>query len=797
MTSLPAAQEQAFQKWVQQNNVPFDPSPTADYDMRGFWKGLTSGDPHAKTATNANDGKLHFTDFWKTPYHESFSAESQWATDGAPKWNEKDQLVAPDGKVVFDERAKAKSMAKMATYEIAAPDGSVYEIEGPEGADPSQIIAQLGGASVGPQEAPDAPRKAVTSPVEHAKSAARIAAEHPFTAGVGALENQLSGITGGVGMLADAVTMSDPGTHDWAYRPRTAAGQKIAEATSDEGAAIGRAFDKVAGTGPLAQTVKERVPQALGAVGTVTAAAALRGAIPARPRATPVTAEQAVSQMDTQQAPAAAGLVNASPEINQPSSAPLGRTPGRPDPRGTPADLRASLQTAEGVLARQAQSSAQNMGAASAAPSLTNVSPELKQAIVATARKTGGAINPEVLARHVEADTLPVRVRLTEGQATQDPVIISQEMNLRGQKNSVFAEHFNEQSRQLSENVRAIREEVGPDVFSTNAAEHGDTLMGAYRAKNDVAQSTISEAYKALRDGNGGNFPVDAAALLKGASGQLHKQLLFDHAPKEIMATIGRLAKTGTMTFENFESLRTNLARIQRSPTADGNVKAAAGVIREAMEQLPLAQGAAALKPLADKARALAKQQFEALEADPAYKAAVDESVTPERFVSRYVLGGGRDQVGIMRQNLTGDDAALQTMAVVALDHLRSAARLDPGYQGNFAAASYNKALTTMAPNLRTLFPARAAEQLEQLGNVARYTTAQPRGSFVNNSNTFVAGAADYGAGALEGVANVAAGGVPVGTWTRTAISEARGKRAARRSTAPGAGLDRLPERRQ
>jgi hypothetical protein len=677
----------------------------------------------------------------------------------------------------------------MATYEVTSPDGSVYEIDGPEGADPSLIIAQLGGAAA--QDAPRAPRTPVTSPVEHARSAARIAAEHPFTALPGVLENSLSGITGGVGLLADTVTGDDPGTHDWAYRPRTQAGQKIAEATQDEGAAIGRVYDKVAGTGPLAQTIKERIPQALGAVGTVTGAAALRGAIPARvPRTAPMTAEQVVSRLDTQPAAATPGLGNASSELAQPSTAPPVRAPGRPDPRVAP-------QTAEDVLARQAQSSAQNMGAASAAPSLTNVSPELRQAIVATARKTGGAINPEVLARHVEADTLPVRVRLTEGQATQDPVIISQEMNLRGQKNSVFAEHFNEQSRQLSENVRAIRDEAGPDVFSTNPAEHGDTLMGAYRAKNDVVQSTISDAYKALRDANGGNFPVNAPALLRGASEQLHKQLLFDHAPKEIMATLVRLAKTGQMTFENFESLRTNLARIQRSPTADGNVKAAAGVIRETMEQLPLAAGAAKLKPLADQARSLAKAQFEALEADPAYKAAVAESVTPERFVSRFVLGGGRDQVAIMRRNLTGDDTALQTMAVVALDHLRNAARLDPAYQGNFAAASYNKALTTMAPNLRSLFPATVAEQLEKLGNVARYTTAQPRGSFVNNSNTFVAGAADYGAGALEGVANVAAGGVPVGTWTRQAVSEARGKRAARRSTAPGAGLDRLPETRQ
>jgi hypothetical protein len=103
-TKLSPSQEKEFQKWVQDNNVPFDPSPTADYDMRGFYKGLMSGDSHAETGTNANDGRMHFSDYWKTPYHKSFSAESQYALPGAPKWNERDQLVAPDGTVVFDER---------------------------------------------------------------------------------------------------------------------------------------------------------------------------------------------------------------------------------------------------------------------------------------------------------------------------------------------------------------------------------------------------------------------------------------------------------------------------------------------------------------------------------------------------------------------------------------------------------------------------------------------------------------------------------------------------------------------
>lgn len=101
-------QEQRFRKWVDDNNVPFDPTATGpqDYDMRGFWKGLQTGDPAAKSAVDPNDQRLHYPDYWKTPYHETFSNESQWADPAkAPSWNEKDQLVAPDGTVQFDDRA--------------------------------------------------------------------------------------------------------------------------------------------------------------------------------------------------------------------------------------------------------------------------------------------------------------------------------------------------------------------------------------------------------------------------------------------------------------------------------------------------------------------------------------------------------------------------------------------------------------------------------------------------------------------------------------------------------------------
>lgn len=122
LTKLAPVDEAKFRGWIKQNNVPFDPSPNADYDMRGFYQAAMVGDPKASTAINRNDGKMHFGDTWKTPYHKSFSAESKFANDQAPKWNSQDQLVLADGSVVFDERKPADSQSKDEWAQFADAD---------------------------------------------------------------------------------------------------------------------------------------------------------------------------------------------------------------------------------------------------------------------------------------------------------------------------------------------------------------------------------------------------------------------------------------------------------------------------------------------------------------------------------------------------------------------------------------------------------------------------------------------------------------------------------------------------
>jgi hypothetical protein len=115
LADLMPLDEMAFRQWVMDNKVPFNPDakgPT-DYDMRGFWRGLQQGSPMAQTAVNPNDNRMHFTDYWKTPQHQTFSSESQWAGPNASQWINDSQLASPSGRVMFDEKAPDGRFAQL------------------------------------------------------------------------------------------------------------------------------------------------------------------------------------------------------------------------------------------------------------------------------------------------------------------------------------------------------------------------------------------------------------------------------------------------------------------------------------------------------------------------------------------------------------------------------------------------------------------------------------------------------------------------------------------------------------
>lgn len=417
------------------------------------------------------------------------------------------------------------------------------------------------------------------------------------------------------------------------------------------------------------------------------------------------------------------------------------------------------------------------------------VSPELKQEI---SNIPVNKINLPTLQRHIEADTLPVPVRLTEGQATGDVVKLSHEQNRRG-KDPMLAQRFNEQNGQLIENLEAFRERAAPDAPGSRTIDHSQAIIDAYKELDNTLNAGINEKYQALRDAAGGQFPVDAPKLLSNVETRLKKELLSNEAPAGQFKELQRLAEGNNMTFEDYLSLRRNLGDVARTAT-DGQVRRAASLMIEEIEKLPLQKEAAALKPLADQARKAARDRFQMLEKDPAYRAASGDTVPADKFLETFVVKGHNKNVQAMIDHLGADSVARQHMAAGTINFLRDRAGIIDG-QGNFTQAGYNKALKFLddSNKMPLIFDGETATGLKTLGNVARYTQAQPRGAFVNNSNTTVSALAEKASqaigSAVEKGLNVSVPGLQLGT----SVMEMRARRAAEAQTQkalkPGAGI--------
>jgi hypothetical protein len=111
-TTLQPQEELKFRSWLDANKNTgplkyYNPNDAySDYDMRGYWK-----ETQGKIQNNIDpyDKQMHFPDTYKTPYHETFSRESKYATKDAPYWDSQDRLVDKKGNVLFDPKNRKKT----------------------------------------------------------------------------------------------------------------------------------------------------------------------------------------------------------------------------------------------------------------------------------------------------------------------------------------------------------------------------------------------------------------------------------------------------------------------------------------------------------------------------------------------------------------------------------------------------------------------------------------------------------------------------------------------------------------
>jgi hypothetical protein len=368
--------------------------------------------------------------------------------------------------------------------------------------------------------------------------------------------------------------------------------------------------------------------------------------------------------------------------------------------------------------------------------------------------------NIEAINRLVDADSLDVPVRLTRGQASQNPTLISRERNERGFKEQ-FVDRFNEQNKALKENVTLVKERSAPDVFAPDYVSNAQGAIEQVREKIDAFKAEKQQAYKDLADFGAGKLEVDSKTFAQNAMNALTKNEDIDFLPPTIKTKVDQYIAGKPMNFDQFQNLATQIARETRKAQKadDGNAVYALGLVRNELESLPLIGETAEAKVFADKARGLAKREFDLIDKNrPTYNSVYamveNGGADTKNFIQNNVFSSKNQDFAKMIDLVGDNPQAIQNLRAGTLDYML---RNSTDASGNFLTGKFAKTVADLDVNkkLDALFGAEEASRLRKIANAGTLIEARPKGAFVNESNTTVSAgqlAKDYVTGVLEDI---------------------------------------------
>lgn len=442
-----------------------------------------------------------------------------------------------------------------------------------------------------------------------------------------------------------------------------------------------------------------------------------------------------------------------------------------------------------------------NAGAAGSAIDVTKLHPET-QAELATVKNP----NSVALKNIHDAETLPVPMTgergMTAGQATQDSARISDEFNRKGENGNLVGKRYDAQDEGLQENLSEIHRGAAPTTVGNDDIQNGQAVMDSLRRYDAPKVKAIDAAYKDANEANiaagKGGLTLDPKAAVDHATTALEDRMeLLPSEGKSILDKLEAAKADGqSIPLKQAETWRTTIASASRQYEAasNGNAVRALSDLRDAIESMT--PNNAATSAVADKfasARSLAKARFGEMDADPAYKAAVEDD-TPEgrlspqsdKFTQKYVLNGAKADLQQLRPKL--DQEGGEAMTSATMNYLKKQAGLD---KGKFIQNGYNTALTKIGPKAAELVGnADALDQLQQLGRVSKNMQVSSRGGYSAVSHTFHAAAKAMATHAGEDLINGVLPGARLGTKAAAFLARRSSSASLHEALKPGAGLE-------
>lgn len=369
------------------------------------------------------------------------------------------------------------------------------------------------------------------------------------------------------------------------------------------------------------------------------------------------------------------------------------------------------------------------------------------------ALRAGQELDPAAVRRLAEFQTIGATP--TRGMVTQDPVRITQEMNLAKMGANAGDDGLQGLARvQNQNNTRLINvmNEAGANRGDAFAAGQG--AIGAIQAQDEALAGRVSSLYQQARDTSGRSAQLDGAAFTRTANQMLDEGLLGGALPPDVANHMNRIAR-GEVPFDvNYaEQLKTRIAALQRA-TNDGSARMALGMVRRALDETPLMSapqvnpgnlpavpGTVPPSPAAlgqesidafNQARQAARHRFGWQESARPIEAALN-GAQPDDFVQKFVIRGTVADASALAKN-----APTAEVKNAILAHLKDKALGGSADEvGKFSQSAYNKALNQIGDRkLALFFSPEELQQVRMLGRVASYMQNQPVGSAVNNSNS-------------------------------------------------------------
>lgn len=375
---------------------------------------------------------------------------------------------------------------------------------------------------------------------------------------------------------------------------------------------------------------------------------------------------------------------------------------------------------------------------------------------VSDALATGDSLNADALRRLLafrNTGTTP-----TVGMLTQNPAQITREMNLaKTGANSIdpalqkLPMVQNQNAAILLRNLDEAGAARAPDAMGA-----GQSAVGALRSRVASEQGRINSLYQQARDTGGRSLPLESGTFAQRANSLLDAENVGSFLPTDIANKMNAIA-TGKfpLTVDVAEQLKTSIGNLQRG-SADGNVRRALGLVRQALDETPLQNAGraggnqvgilgqipqsvqAGEQSIAafNAARSANRQWMQRIEGNPALKAVVD-GVEPDQFISRFVVGKGATAKDVASLRAELGPQAVADLKGYLVRHLRDAATNSTDDITKFSNDAYRRALRDIGDDkLKVFFSPAEIQKLKDIGAAAKYMQAQPVGSAVNNSNT-------------------------------------------------------------